>query len=201
LIGHSWGTVLALEYALLHPERVSRLILMNPAPASAADVGLLRTFYLQKLGATMDPQRRIVASEAYRTGDPEAVSARYRIHFRPAFVREDAYQRLMSVMESGFRRQGAQGILKARAVEDRLYLETWQLPGYDLHPKMRALRIPTLVIVGSEDFIPVLVAEHASTAIPGARLVTLPGCGHFSYLECPAALRDSIEGFLQPTPR
>ena len=32
LLGHSWGTVLALEYALRNPERVSHLILMNPAP-------------------------------------------------------------------------------------------------------------------------------------------------------------------------
>src|SRR5215471_12001003 len=35
LLGHSWGTVLALEYATRHPERVSRIILLNPAPASA----------------------------------------------------------------------------------------------------------------------------------------------------------------------
>ena len=37
LLGHSWGSVLALEYALRYPTRVSRLILMNPAPASSAD--------------------------------------------------------------------------------------------------------------------------------------------------------------------
>jgi proline iminopeptidase len=37
LLGHSWGTVLALEYAIRHPERVSALILMNPAPASRDD--------------------------------------------------------------------------------------------------------------------------------------------------------------------
>lgn len=38
VLGHSWGAVLALEYALRHPTRVSHLILMNPAPASASDV-------------------------------------------------------------------------------------------------------------------------------------------------------------------
>ena len=42
LLGHSWGTVLALEYALRQPERVSRLVLMDPAPASAADVNRFR---------------------------------------------------------------------------------------------------------------------------------------------------------------
>src|SRR5216683_2387884 len=37
ILGHSWGTVLALEYAIRHPDRVSHLILMNPAPASNDD--------------------------------------------------------------------------------------------------------------------------------------------------------------------
>src|ERR1700756_4057862 len=32
LLGHSWGTVLDLEYALRHSEHVSRLVLMDPAP-------------------------------------------------------------------------------------------------------------------------------------------------------------------------
>ena len=45
LLGHSWGAVLALEYALRHPTHVSRLVLMNPAPASASDVAVLRKVY------------------------------------------------------------------------------------------------------------------------------------------------------------
>ena len=45
LLGHSWGAVLALEYALRHPTRVSHLILMNPAPASASDVAVFRKAY------------------------------------------------------------------------------------------------------------------------------------------------------------
>src|SRR5689334_22755195 len=106
LLGHSWGTVLALEYALRHPDRVSRLILMNPAPASAADVVVFRKAYLQKLGAEMDRQRAIAESAAYREGDPETVAARYRIHFRPSFERADAYEKLMARMRTAFIRQG-----------------------------------------------------------------------------------------------
>ena len=68
LLGHSWGTVLALEYALRHPERVSHMILMNPAPASASDLAMLRKAYLQKFGADMDRQREILASAAYKGG-------------------------------------------------------------------------------------------------------------------------------------
>ncbi|PWU02525.1 MAG: hypothetical protein C5B51_20510, partial [Terriglobia bacterium] len=70
LLGHSWGTVLALEYALRHPERVSHMILMNPAPASASDRAVFRKAYAQKLGADMDRQADIMAGAAYREGDP-----------------------------------------------------------------------------------------------------------------------------------
>src|SRR5258705_1032947 len=52
LLGHSWGGVLAMEYATRHPERISHLILMNSGPASYADFEFLR-----------DERRRIARSE------------------------------------------------------------------------------------------------------------------------------------------
>jgi proline iminopeptidase len=201
LLGHSWGTVLALEYALRYPDRVSRLILMNPAPASAADASLLRTFYLAKLGSEMDRQRAIQASAAYKAGDPEAVAARYRIHFKPALAREQDYERLMGTMKAAFLRQGSEGILKAWAVEDRLMADTWQEPTYDLLPKLTALKMPALVIYGDNDFIPRAISEHVVAAIPQARLVTLSECGHFAYLECPVGVRKAVDDFFRAGPR
>src|SRR6185503_20112523 len=108
-----WGAVLALEYALKQPARVSHLILMNPAPASASDVAVLRTAYLAKLGAAMDRQREIAAGAAYQAGDPDAVAARYRIHFKPALARARDYEKLMAAMKAAFIRQGKAGIVKA----------------------------------------------------------------------------------------
>ncbi len=68
--------------------------------------------------------------------------------------------------------------------------------GYDLLPKLRALAIPTLVIAGDKDFIPAEIAQHIASAIPGAQLVTLDNCGHFSYLECPADVRKAFDAFV-----
>jgi proline iminopeptidase len=113
VLGHSWGTVLALEYALRHPTRVSHLILMNPAPASANDFQVLRKAYLEKLGAVMDRQRTILASPGYQQGDPESVAVRYRIHFTPALKRPADHEKLMTTMRAGFISQGKEGILKA----------------------------------------------------------------------------------------
>jgi proline iminopeptidase len=101
-------------------------------------------------------------------------------------------------MATEFHRQGKQGILKSRAVEARLMRDTWQVPGYDLLPKLHNLRIPTLVIVGDHDFVPVDVARHIAQAIPGARLVVVRNCGHFSYLECPADVRSALNSFFGP---
>ncbi len=199
LLGHSWGAVLALEYAIRHPTHVSRLILMNPAPASASDAAVLRKAYLEKLGAEANRQREILASAAYQAGDPEAVVARYRIHFKPAVMRPEDYERLMTTMKAIFISQGAEGILKARAVEDRLMRDSWQVAGYDLLPRLRGLRIPTLVIAGDHDFIPAEVTEHIAQAIPEARMVTIRDCGHFTYLECPGEVRGALEDFFRPT--
>jgi proline iminopeptidase len=200
LLGHSWGAVLALEYAIRHPTRVSHMILMNPAPASASDFAVLRKAYLQKLGADMDRQREIMASAAYREGDPEAVAARYRLHFKPALKRPEDYEKLMSTMKAGFIRQGKEGIVKARAVEDRLMRDTWELASYDLMPKLRNLSMPTLVIAGDHDFIPGEIAVHIARAIAYARLVTLADCGHFAYLECAGDVRSAFDDFFRRRP-
>jgi hypothetical protein len=60
----------------------------------------------------MERQGAILASVAYKEGDPAAVAARYRLHFKPALKRPEDYEKLMAVMEAGFVRQGKAGILK-----------------------------------------------------------------------------------------
>ena len=197
LLGHSWGAVLALEYAIRYPTRVSHLILMNPAPASVSDLAVFRKAYLEKLGADMDRQRDIVASAAYQAGDPEAVAARYRIHFKPALKRPEDYEKLMATMKAGFISQGKEGIVKARAIEDQLMRDTWQAASYDLIPTLRNLRIPALVIAGDHDFIPLQIAEHIAQALPHAKLLAIKDCGHFAFLECPGEVRKALTSFLR----
>jgi proline iminopeptidase len=197
LLGHSWGAVLALEYALRYPKRVARLILMNPAPASASDLAVVRKAYLERLGADRDRQRDIVAGAAYQAGDPEAVAARYRIHFKPSLKRLEHYERMMATMRAGFLTQGKEGIVKARAVEDQLMRDTWQVASYDLLPKLAGLRIPTLVIAGDHDYM-AGAAERIAGAIPGAEIVTLKECGHFAFLECPDEVRAAFNTHVRP---
>jgi proline iminopeptidase len=199
ILGHSFGTLLALEYAIRYPHRVSHLILLNPAPASTTDSRQFRKERLAKMGDDLGRLKAAAATAGYKKGDPEAVAAYYRIHFKAAVKRPEHYQRLMANMRPSF--TTSEAILKARHIEDRLMTETWLLEGYDLLPKLRGLHIPTLVIYGNHDFIPAFVASHIAEAIPNARFVTLNDCGHFAYLECPDAVRREIDAFLRrPSP-
>jgi len=194
LLGHSWGSVLALEYALRYPDRVSHLILMNPAPASTDDYKQVRREWLEKRADDMERRKAIAATAAYKEGDPDAVIAYYRIHFKPAFAQPENYEKIIARLRASFSREG---ILKARAIEDRLMEETWSSPQYNLLPRLNRLTIPTLVIYGDHDMIPAVTAEHVTQAIPNAHMVTLKGCGHFSYLECPVAVHEQIDAFFR----
>jgi pimeloyl-ACP methyl ester carboxylesterase len=60
-------------------------------------------------------------------------------------------------------------------IEARLMDETWSSPDFNLPPKLKTLKMPTLVITGDHEFIPSSTAEHISQAIPNARLLSRMG--------------------------
>lgn len=190
LLAHSWGGVLAMEYASRHPERVTRLVLMNTAPASAADAaGYLEHRRRTRPPAEAEAMGSIAASAAFRAGDPSADVQYYRLHFRGALHRPELLDRVVPRMRAGWT---AEGVLLARAVEERLGEQTWFSPGYDLLPRLRRVTARTLVIHGEDDVIPVELARHVVEAIPGAELSVLPDCGHFAYLEAPDAVAQGV---------
>ena len=98
-------------------------------------------------------------------------------------------------MQAAFADQGSEGIVKARAVEDQLMRETRHVTSYDLLPRLRSLKTPTMVICGDHDFIPIEIAEHIAQAIPNDKLVTIRDCGHFAFLERPDEVRDALDDF------
>jgi len=193
LLGHSWGGVLAMEYAIRHPERTSHLILMNTGPASHDDYMLLRS---ERHRAAPHDMERLVAMSStppYRAGDLEADAAYYRVHFGATIGSPEQLERLVQSLRANFT---PDGILRARAIEERLMNETWWASEYDLFPKLARLRLPTLLIHGERDLVPAECARHIAEAIPGARFVLLEGSGHFSYLEAPDAVRRTVVEFL-----
>jgi pimeloyl-ACP methyl ester carboxylesterase len=67
----------------------------------------------------------------------------------------------------------------------------------DATPQLSTIRIPALVIVGEEDTLtPIAFHETLRDGIPGARLAVIPGAGHLSNLEQPAAFNTILQAFL-----
>jgi proline iminopeptidase len=194
LLGHSWGALLALEYALQYPQHVSHLIALNTAPVSHADY-----LFLRESRRTNSPQdiallKKLAAEAAYQDGDPDAVAAYYRVHFKAALRKPEHLEQVIESLRASFTQEG---ILKARAIEKRLYAETWFVEQYDLLPRLESLQVPTLVIHGEHDFVPVACARHVAEAIPTSHFVLLKDCGHFTYLECPMAFREALLNFMR----
>ena len=192
VLGHSWGGVLAMEYAIRHPERVAQLLLLDTGPASADDWRSFRKDLAGSRPADVDAMRTIASTDAYARGDLEAEAAYYRIHFRITVRRPDHLELLVARLRSNFTEQG---VVLARAIEHRLYEETSESADWDLFPALRRLDVPTLVLHGEDDFVPVEFAARIAEAVPGARLSVLPGCGHFTYLEAPEPVFEEISRF------
>jgi proline iminopeptidase len=193
VLGHSWGGLLAMEYATRHPDRVSHLILADTAPASAEDARLfLSQLRLSRPAGAVEAMTAIASSPTYLAGDLAAEADYYRIHFRVTLAQPELLELVVDRLRAHFT---PEGVLRARAIENRLYEQTWETEGYDLIPKLKALDVPTLVVHAEQDFVPVALAARIAESMPRGRLVVLEDCGHFSYLEAPAAFHDAVVAF------
>jgi proline iminopeptidase len=193
VLGHSWGGVLAMEYAVRHPNHVSHLILMNTAPASHDDYALFRQDRLNRNAADLGRLRALSSTDKYQEGDLEAEAEYYRVHFQATLRQQEHLEKIIGRLRANFTKES---VLKAREIEKRLNNETWLSSEYNLLPKLQPLRIPTLILHGDHDLFPVECVAHIAQAIPGARLVLLRDCGHFAYLERPDEVHKEVTDFL-----
>lgn len=78
---------------------------------------------------------------------------------------------------------------KMRAVMSRCVNE-------DLKKAMPLIKSPTMLVWGEQDTAtPLSDAETMKRLIPNARLVSFPGCGHYSFLDNPFGFRSAAESF------
>ncbi len=76
------------------------------------------------------------------------------------------------------------------------------IPGYrgSSAERLAAAGFPILFLVGEHDAItPPAIIERCHQAVPGSRYVMIPGSGHSSYFEQPAAFNEAVLQFLDAT--
>lgn len=188
LLAHSWGGLIAMQYALSYPGRLNSLILVNPNAASAA----IQQDVLERLQARVTPFRKaeqaaLLQTEAFHRRDPAALTDFFRLNFKSSFYDTTKVEQLSFYFDSTFTRKStALGQLRADST----------LTAYDLYASLQTLDIPTLILHGSHD--PSSPEEIAllQEAIPHSRLVQMDSSGHFPFIEQPELFSYHIQTFL-----
>lgn len=183
IAGYSWGGLLALLYATEFPHRIERLALVSPAPAwREARTEFERRFAERNLNPELQRQRAELRQSGLRERDPEGYARRlFELSVAPYF--SDPAQ----VHE-----------LTAFRVTGRTQQEVWSsLGAYDLRPALSRLSVPTLVLHGEDDPIPLDSAATLARLL-GADFHSLPHCGHVPYVEAFDEFVRLMDGFLPP---
>jgi pimeloyl-ACP methyl ester carboxylesterase len=173
LFGHSMGGQLAQRLALGHPGRVASLTSSASLPSDVGNLGAARYIHLGLVARLA----RLKVPEG-REGDLQLGLAAARAIASPGYPFDEAGVRRR------IERDQVSGVRDA-AAQSRQAGAKWH------GGKLADLRVPTLVLHGAED--PLLrpaAARRTAAAIPGARLVILPGVGH----DLPAEVFPQVAG-------
>ena len=188
VVGYSWGALLSILYALYAPAGApapARLVLIDPAPLSRQYREAFEAeFARRQTGETVQRLRAELTASGLRERDPDA----YR-------------QRAFELSVAGYfaHPERAHDLTPFR-VTGRVQQSVWESLGdFDLVPELQELRgIPTLIVHGRQDPIPLASSEAAAAAMQ-ARLVVLEESGHVPYVEQPGPLFAAIGRFLEET--
>jgi proline iminopeptidase len=171
VLGHSFGSTIAMNYALKHPENVKRLILVS-ASAVVEDPRESE----KRLVATLSPSDLAV----YRSGeggegglDPcQRVRKRYGVLYPRYFYKMVPYEFDRGVYTVYF-----------DSLAKKLALST-RSRGLDLRSRLGELETPVLIFAGKHDLVtPVNQAKLLADGLPNARLVVMNQSAHFPIFE------------------
>ena len=197
LVAHSYGPLLAASYALAHPDRVKRMVFFGPVPPRQGDFWQR---FSKSLGARLDSDQRARMSEAAkRMIDPALSEAENRqacrdywaIGLRPRLAEPE---KTTSLVKSDLCATDVAGIRYGNRTGNRVIMGSYG--DWDLRAKLRTLTVPTLVVHGEEESIPMDLVEEWVTSMPNAKLMKVPHAAHFTYAERPELVWPAVERFL-----
>jgi proline iminopeptidase len=180
LLGHSWGSLVALYYAIHRPSHVNSLILISPVPVTYHEALEVQQRALSRLsGNDYDRLAKIASSEEFLLGDTDAVNLFMGLWFK-AFAAPD------KAAEIDF-------ALTKRTAKNWSRFQTLilrDLGHFDLSSKLSSIECPCRLIHGDEDVVTLEMVKKIQQHVPQAMLHRMKDCGHFPFWEKPDAFFD-----------
>lgn len=192
LLGHSWGTILATEYALTWPVGLVSLILASPSMSHARmveDVMRLCTDFPQEIQAAIERQLLGDSTEADESLLVEAGQEYSRRHMCRLDPLPDALLRAVDgIGQEAYRTlRGGSGLFSLGG----------ELGSYDSSARLGEIAIPTLLTCGRyDDSTPETTAWYRGL-IPGAEMVVFEQGSHMHHLEEPEHYLQVLRDFLR----
>ncbi len=175
-VGVSIGGYLLFEFWRQHREQVAALVLANTR--ASAETPESRTNRLQSAEKVLrEGTTGFIEDMLLRLTSPVTQSN------RPDIV--DAARRMMQKMSP----QDIAGVQQGMA--DRP----------DSISTLKAINVPTLIIAGEDDSVPLSEAELMRQQIPGSRLQVIPRAGHYAALEQPEEFDRTLRSFFDQLAR
>jgi proline iminopeptidase len=183
-IGHSWGGHLALHLRVAHPDRIAGVLCID---ALGAEPGVFVTFEENRdRKLTAEQIARIHAiEERRRSGEVSEAELVERFALGwPAYFHDP------EPASPPPERVGLEASIETnRSLAEHFERRT-------LIRRLPEVRAPALFVHGESDPLPPESSTLTAALIPGALGETIPDCGHFPWLEQPAAFRSAVEGLL-----
>jgi proline iminopeptidase len=194
LLGHSWGAGLAALYAIAHPDRIERMLLVDPMPPRAEPY---MTAFSQTLQSRFTDGDRAAMAEAgarrQKAADadaPDACRAYYAV-----FIKGYLHSPATAARMRGDLCAAPAAALRNFSNINRSIMGS--LGAFDLRPQLAAIKVPTLVIHGASDPIPMASAREWAASLSDGRLLVIEQSGHFPFVERPDAFFPAATAFLQ----
>ena len=179
LLGHSWGGMLATEYALRHPERLESLTLCSTAASVKLMMGSLVPLYSALAAENVPPEQLM-----------DVFASRYLCRITPI---PEALTRSLAMIASNPK------VNQAMTASDESGEVVGTLRGWSSVDRLQHISAPTLVLHGEFDELDAAAHHPFLDRIPDVRGHVFIGASHTSFSESPEEFREVLEAFLAQT--
>lgn len=183
LMGHSFGGMLAYNYAVKFPDRTLGLI---QSSSGGMDLSLLEIFNISTYLSDVERDSLSYYSRKIQLGDTTyAVQLKRGMFLAPAYVYD---RKNISII--------AHRLTQGNSQVNSLIWQDLRDINFDLKNQLKNFNKPTLIIQGKEDFLGTDLAVKANTILPNSELVILNETRHYGWLDSPEQFYNCIEEFL-----